>query len=105
MRTRAVTVPATVGPVQVEGFPKECKRRGSLHLRPSTVEHLTDAEIAHVKKARPDVAAKLVVQGDAPVPKVEAAPPPPAYEPPTPTENAFGTGGRGKKGKRGGSSS
>jgi hypothetical protein len=78
-----VQVPTGVAPQQVEGFPQDCVRsvRGSLHVRPGTLE-LTEGELAHLRKHHKDIARRLTVVTPKPVPPpVKAAPAKPAPAP------------------------
>jgi len=61
MIARSYLVPAGVTLAQVE-LPAGCdtRRKGSLHLRPATVEELTDDELRAVKTQRPEIARRLV---------------------------------------------
>lgn len=61
MKTKLATVPAGVGPLQVDDFPEGCERscKGALHIRPSSTLEATDGELAHLKKHYPAVSAKL----------------------------------------------
>jgi hypothetical protein len=70
-----VQIPTGVAPQQVEGFPADCARsvRGSLHVRPGTLE-LTEGELAHLRKHHKDIARRLTVVTPKPAPKPVAAP-------------------------------
>jgi len=43
--------------VQIDDFPEGCERsrEGAIYLRPKSTEQVTDDELAHMAKARPDV--------------------------------------------------
>jgi len=49
-------------PQQVEDFPEDCERscKGALHLKPGTTL-MTDGELAHIRKSRPELNAYLQI--------------------------------------------
>lgn len=50
-------------PFQVDGFHPTCPRtrEGAIYLRPKSVEDVTDGELAHILKKRPDMKKFIVV--------------------------------------------
>lgn len=75
-------------PQQVEDFPEGCERscKGALHLKPGTLT-VTDGELAHIRKSRPELSAYLqVVSRTRPV-KAAAVPVEAPDDPPPGTES------------------
>jgi hypothetical protein len=63
-----LVIPANVVQCHVEDFPDGCERsrEGSVHVRPASTLTVTDDELAHLKKAHPQLFRQLIVAKKAP---------------------------------------
>lgn len=100
MKTKVVATPAAFLPVQIEGFPEDCERtrKGALHLRPATVENLSEGEVAHIKEKYPDVHRLLAISDQPAAREPKTAAPSGGAPGDEPTSGKSGKRGKGGKG-------